>query len=164
MVYGTFHPAETKIITNVFGNKVLSKTPEGYSGLFWGKMSFEMDDGTGDIVEIELKNAQDYFLTLGREFRPDDPYIFWTKIDRSIGRYCEKYIAPYMNNNIAYNYQYGFGGDKCDGLIEYWLPVQIPQMKRWRFKILDTYYIYEWTTPPEDGNYLRELIEKNKKH
>lgn len=134
MPFGKFHPAKNEIITNMYGEKVPLNTPAGYGGLFWGRVFH----GNGRRINL----AQDYFMKLAKKNGEEDEFIYWELIDAEIGKHCEKYIDPFYKS--SHHYQYGFGGDESDGLIDFWLPEQIPEMPPLRFKIRGKKYILRW--------------------
>jgi hypothetical protein len=135
MPYGKFIPAENKIITNIYGEKVPLNKPAGYTGLFWGSVL----DAKGKTIEL----ASDYFWD-----REDFEHGFncWEIIDEFIGQHCAKYISPYCGEK--HSYQYGFGGDECDGLIDFWATERIPTMPDMPFEIAEEKYTITWRYSP----------------
>jgi hypothetical protein len=138
MPFGTFHPAEDKVITTMYGDQVPLKTPAGYGGLFWGHVY----DSDGK----QLCMASEYFLDLGKTDHPEDDFKYWYDIDELIHRHCMKYVHPYRGD--THHYQSGFGGDDCDGLIDFWLTEQVPEMPDMPFEIAGTQYVLKWTYSP----------------
>lgn len=136
MPFGEFNPEEVSFHNVSSGQRVPHFMPSGYSGLFWGKMFY----GNGR----RINSADNYFVELARKNGENDEYIYWTLIDAAIEKHCEDYLGPILKDNEKYTYQYGFGGDECDGLIDFWLPKQVPKMPPLRFKILGKKYILRW--------------------
>jgi hypothetical protein len=136
MPFGKFSPAESRMITNSRGEKLPLNTPAGYAGLFWGKVFH----GNGR----RIKNAEDYFCNLAKKNGEDYEYLYWDIIGEAIDLYCEKYIAPLINDHDQYHFQSGFGGDECDGLIDFWLPEPIAKMPPLRININGKNYILRW--------------------
>jgi len=136
MPFGKFYPAKSEIITNMHGEKVPLNTPAGYGGLFWGRVFGE--DGK------HIKYADDYFMELAESNGEEDEFVYWEIIDSEIGKHCEKYIEPIYKKSNHHHYQYGFGGDESSGLIDFWLPEQIPEMPSLQFKIKDKTYTLRW--------------------
>jgi hypothetical protein len=135
MPFGKFSPARNEIITTMGGDKVPLHTPAGYGGLFWG--SVYGSDGN------KIKRAENYFRELGEVDHPEDDYTYWYDIDELISEHCIKYIGPYRGD-IHHNYQSGFGGDECDGLIDFWTEKPLPDMPNMPFEIAGKRYILKW--------------------
>lgn len=133
MPFGKFHPAKSEIITTMRGDKVPLNTPSGYGGLFWGRVY----DSDGN----RIRTASDYFWELGQD-KPEDDFRYWYAIDELIHQHCLKYIHPYRGDN--HHYQSGFGGDDCDGLIDFWVKEPIPEMPDMPFEIAGEKYIIKW--------------------
>lgn len=135
MPYGKYNPAKSEKIINSRGETTIINTPEGYSGLFWGKVYCD---------DVEIQNAEDYFLKItGSDEHLE--FDYWDQISDIIEQHCTKYIFPYVKDHYNYHYQSGFGGDECDGLIDFWLPVPIPKMPDIVFKIQGKIYQLRWT-------------------
>jgi hypothetical protein len=130
MPFGKYYPSK-----NIkFGNKTIKK-PGGYSGLFWGSVYTKENK--------KIQNASNYFLNQSEENGLDE-YDYWDKIDTEINKHCEKYISPYLVEDRSYHYQTGFGSNHCDGLIEFWLPVEVPEMPDFKFIIDNNEYTMKW--------------------
>jgi len=136
MPFGKFHPAKSEIIKNMYGEKVPLDTPAGYGGLFWGRVFH----GNGRRIKL----ASDYFIELAKKNGEENEFTYWEFIDEEIGKHCQKYIDPFNITDGHYHYQYGFGGDESDGLIDFWVPTEIPEMPPLRFKIKNKKYILRW--------------------
>ena len=121
MSFGKYQPKDSTLNTH-----------SGYAGLFWGHIY----DSKGN----EIKNAEEHFM----------PFEYWDIIDDAIGEHCNKYLGPLIKNNLIYSYQYGFGGDNCNGLIDFWLPVQVSEMPDLKFKIKDEEYTLKWECSEEE--------------
>jgi len=134
MPFGKFIPAKNEIITNMYGEQVPLNTPPGYGGLFWGHVFH----GNGRRIKI----AQDYFMELAKKNGEEHDFVYWELIDAEIGKHCEKYIGPYFKP--SHHYQYGFGGDESDGIIDFWLPEPVAETPPLRFKIRNKRYIIRW--------------------
>jgi hypothetical protein len=137
MAFGKFIPAEEKMITNIYGEQVLLKKPAGYGGLFWGSVYFK-DSGE------HIKMAEFYFTDLA-ENNDNDTYDYWEKIDDCIGKHCKKYLP---SKGEHHHYQYGFGGDEGDGLIDFWLPKPVKEMPDMEFEIEGIKYVMKWDYSP----------------
>lgn len=132
MPFGKFIPAKNEIITNIRGEQVPLNTPSGYVGLFWGRV-FHANGR-------RIKMAEDYFYELAKKNNEDSEFTYWELIDAEIGKHCQKYLK----SDDKYHYQYGFGGDESDGIIDFWLPEQVQEMPPLRFKIRGKTYILRW--------------------
>lgn len=131
MSFGKFYPASESII----GKKTIKK-PSGYSGLFWGTVY--------DTEDKVVENASTYFSNLADEEEDLDTFEYWETIYDKINLHCAEYIDPYIDEDERYHVQIGFGGSYCDGLIEFWSPVLIPEMPNLKFKIKDKQYTIKW--------------------
>jgi hypothetical protein len=134
MPFGKFIPAKTETIKNMRGELVSFSSPAGYGGLFWGRVY----DSDGNRIRL----ASDYFWDLGKVDHPDNDFKYWEDIDELIGEYCMKYIDPYSSHD--HHYQYGFGGDESDGLIDFWVKDPIPEMPDMQFEIAGKMYVIKW--------------------
>lgn len=134
MPFGLFAPSRTDLITNKHGETVVLNTPEGYSGLFWGRVY----DADGNRIKI----AHDYFWHLGQVDYPDDDFKYWGIIDSRIAEHCDTYILPYCGKR--HHYQSGFGGDESDGLVDFWTEKPIPEMPDMPFEISGNQYVMKW--------------------
>lgn len=134
MPFGKFIPARNEIITNMYGEQVHHSTPPGYGGLFWGRVHNK--DGK------RIRLAEDYFYDLAKKNGEETEFVYWEHIDSEIGKHCQKYIDPFYKS--SHHYQYGFGGDESDGLIDFWLPEPIPEMPPMTFEICGEKYTIEW--------------------
>lgn len=134
MPFGKFHPAESKLITNVYGRQVPLNMPSGYAGLFWGRVYRE----NGEKISL----GSEYFYRLAKTNGEENEFIYWDIIYAEIGKHCKQYVDPYFNE--GYHYQYGFGGDESDGVIDFWLPEQIPEMPPLHFTINNEKYVLQW--------------------
>ena len=116
-------------------------TPAGYSGLFWGTVYGKYGE--------RIANAQDYFRELAEE-NGVDGFIYEDEISDALEEHCEIYIDPYCG--IDYNYQSGFGGDDCDGLVDFWTEKPIPTMPPMYFKICKRIYVmkFEYSSGSEE--------------
>ena len=132
MPFGKFIPAKNEIITNMYGEKVPLNTPAGYGGLFWGRVYDE------DGKRIEL--AADYFWDMAEANGEENEATYWEFIDGEIGKHCEKYIK----SDDMHHYQYGFGGDESDGLIDFWLPEPVQEMPPMAFEVCGKKYTIQW--------------------
>lgn len=132
MPFGKFRPAENKIITNIYGEKVPLNTPSGYGGLFWGSVY----DAKGKRINL----ASDYFWD--RKLPLDDQFDAWEHISECIDAHCSKYVAPYCDDR--HSYQSGFGGDESDGLIDFWAKDPIPEMPDMPFEVAGEKYTIRW--------------------
>lgn len=144
MAFGKFIPAESKIITNIYGEKVPLNKPAGYAGLFWGTV-FDENGGKIDV-------ASDYFRELASDLGEDDDFCYWEIIDHAIEQYCKKHLRPISDKSERHHYQYGFGGDNCDGLIDFWLPESVPEMPDLEFTIDNKKYTIRWEYSPGDDD------------
>jgi hypothetical protein len=134
MPFGKFIPAKTETIKNIRGELVSYSSPAGYGGLFWGRVY----DSDGNLIRL----ASDYFWDLGQANNPEYDFQYWEDIDKLIGEHCEKYIYPYRGDD--HHYQYGFGGDESDGLIDFWVKDPIPEMPDMPFEIAGKKYVMKW--------------------
>lgn len=134
MPFGKFYPAKKEMIKTMRGESVLLETPAGYGGLFWGRVY----DSDGK----RMRMASDYFWNLGQENNPEHDFQYWEDIDQLIGEYCAKYIHPYCGDR--HHYQYGFGGDESDGLIDFWVKDPIPEIPDMPFEIAGKKYVIKW--------------------
>lgn len=134
MAFGEYHAAEESMITNIHGEQVLLKTPAGYGGLFWGNVYFK---DTGECISM----AEYYFTDLG-ERNDDCIYDYWMTIDEYIGKHCKKYLPKKTSEH--HHYQYGFGGNNCDGLIDFWLAEPVKKMPDMEFVIEGVTYVLKW--------------------
>lgn len=135
MPFGKYIPAEEKMIKTIDGDEVLLKTPAGYAGLFWGNVYFKENDQF-------ISHAEFYFTDVAENNDRDD-YEYWELIDGYIGKHCKKYLPK--KTHESYHYQYGFGGDECDGLIDFWLPEPVQEMPDMEFTIEGVEYVMKWT-------------------
>jgi hypothetical protein len=133
MPFGKFYPAKTETIKNIRGETIEHSSPAGYGGLFWGRVY----DSEGKRIRM----AEDYFWELGKVDHPEDDFKYWYDIDELIHQHCLKYIHPYRGD---LHYQSGFGGDECDGLIDFWVKEPIPEMPDMPFEIAGKKYTIKW--------------------
>lgn len=131
MSFGKYFPASQKTI----GDKTI-KIPSGYSGVFWGTVY----DKNNNIIE----DAKWHFYHLANDDEDKDVFDYWDIISEQISMHCNTYIDPYIDEDEHFHAQSGFGGDCCDGLIEFWSPVTIPEMPDLKFKIEDEEYTIKW--------------------
>lgn len=124
-------------------NTVKISNPEGYYGLFWGRVY----DQNGKCIYP----ASDYFMKLAEE-KKIDTFHYWDTIYELIDAYCKKHITPLVedDDDDKYHYQSGFGGDECDGLIDFWLPKQVPDLPDMPFTIDGTSYVLKWVYAGDD--------------
>jgi len=134
MPFGKFIPARNDIITRRDGTKTTLNTPPGYGGLFWGRVY----DKDGQRIHL----AEEYFYELAKTNKERSDFTYWEIIDAEIGKHCDKYIGPFYKS--SHHYQYGFGGDESDGIIDFWLPEQVPEMPPMVFEIRGEKYTIEW--------------------
>lgn len=140
MPYGKFKPAKTTLIKNRWdGHEATVSTPDGYGGLFWGRVY--------DAGNTLIFPASDYFMRLAED-KQLDTFEYWNILTELIDRHCVEYLNPLMGQNLNYNYQSGFGGDDCDGLIDFWLPVQVPDLPDMPFTIEGKPYVLKWQYSP----------------
>lgn len=135
MSFGKFHPAQNKMIKNMYGEKIPVNTPAGYAGLFWGTVY--TSNGK------KLESAEEYFMTL-EEKQEDDELDYCDIISDKIAEYCMRQLGPLCGNDPDYHYQSGFGGDEADGLIDFWLPVKAPELPDMKFVIENKEYTLKW--------------------
>ncbi len=143
MPFGKFYPAKTERVKTILGEVVTFNTPAGYGGLFWGSVY----DSDGNAIS----NAQDYFLELGKAHNRYHDYEYWDVIVDFIDEHCLKYVNPYCGDK--HHYQSGFGGDEADGVIDFWVEEQLPEMPKMPFEIAGKSYIMKWyysTGDPRD--------------
>jgi hypothetical protein len=129
MPFGKFYPAKMEIITTSSGEIVETNSSDGYSGLLWG-MVYTSNNNV-------IKNAEEYFYELD-----NNGYKYWDMIREFIATYCVNHIEPYCGSNGSY--QYGFGGDECDGLIDFWTEKPIPEIPDMSFEIEGKRYVIKW--------------------
>lgn len=129
-MYGKYSKAKSLVITSSNGEKVSIKNPAGYSGIFFGSVY--------DSNDNKIKSAENYFID------EDHDYTQWDIISEKIDEYCAKYIDPLLGTNPHYSYQCGFGGKFFDGLIDFWLPVKVPELPNLAFEIKDKKYTMKW--------------------
>jgi hypothetical protein len=134
MPFGKYYPAENTMITTIYGDQVPLNKPAGYGGLFWGRVY--------DENEKKIWPASDYFWDLAKSDGHELEYEYWELIDSLIGEHCKKYVAPYSDDD--HHYQYGFGGDECDGLIDFWVKDPIPKMPDMPFEVAGEKYVLKW--------------------
>jgi hypothetical protein len=149
MSFGRFYPAENRIITNIYGEKVPLNKPSGYGGLFWGSVY----DAKGKHIEM----ASDYFWD--REDLNTEDLNAWEEISNFIDDHCSKYIKPYCDDR--HHYQSGFGGDECDGLIDFWTKDPIPDMPDMPFEIAGEKYTIRWDYSGGHDDYDEDNEELN---
>lgn len=134
MPFGKFRPESTETIKNMYGEMVTFTNHAGYGGLFWGSVY----DSDGN----QIRMADDYFWDFGKVDHPEDDFKYWYDIDNFIGEHCDKYIRPYSSN--IHHYQYGFGGDESNGLIDFFVENPIPEMPDMPFEIAGKNYVMKW--------------------
>jgi hypothetical protein len=134
MPFGKFYPAKKEPIKTISGETIEHSSPDGYGGLFWGCVY----DSDGK----QIRMAQDYFWNLGKDDHPEDDFKYWYDIDELIHQHCLKYIHPYRGDR--HHYQSGFGGDESDGLIDFWVKEQVPEMPDMPFEIAGKQYVLKW--------------------
>lgn len=149
MSYGKYNSEKDNKIIDMFGKEVSFKTPEGYSGLFWGTVY----NSKGKIMD----DASDYFWDLSEEHE-NDGFEYWETISNFIEEHCSKYIAPYCGQD--YHYQCGFGASDMNGLIDFCTKKPIPEMPDMPFEIEGKKYVIKWKyssghddSDSEDGYY-----------
>lgn len=135
-MYGTYQPAEQKTFKDFKDETVTLNTPAGYAGLFWGKIY--------DSDGYRLYAASDYLMKLAKANGEENEFKYWDVINDLITELCNTYIKPLMGEDESYAYQSGFGGDECDGLIDFWLPVQVPELPMIPFEIEGKKYVLHW--------------------
>lgn len=142
MPYGKFKPAEKYVVKNPWdGSKTKVSHPDGYSGLFWGRVY--------DAGNTLIYPASDYFMHLAED-KKVETFEYWNILYELIDGYCAKHITPLKGDSTKHHYQSGFGGDECDGLIDFWLPVQVPDLPDMPFTIEGKPYVLKWKYSGDD--------------
>lgn len=114
--------------------------PAGYTGLFRGTV---VDDFGNKVGE---HSAADYFLKLQDPAEKplqegDLNFDTWDIIYEQMNNFVRKYM-PQMSS--TYRYQYGFGGDESDGIIDFFCEHQIGELPDMHFSVYGKYYKIVW--------------------
>jgi hypothetical protein len=83
-------------------------------------------------------------MDLAKENEESDTFKYWDMIYKLIDELCTRHLKPLMNGDESYAYQSGFGGDESDGLIDFWLPVKVPELPIISFEIYGKKYELRW--------------------
>ena len=112
---------------------------EVHYGLFWGQI-FNED---GEPIEC----AADYFYELGK--KNDCDFDYWNIISYKISDFTDEHFGQCCGKDS--HYQSGFGGDECDGLIDFYvekpIAIQLPDLE---FEIQGKTYTISWTYNGEE--------------
>lgn len=136
MAYGSFKPAEVKTFKDFKDETVVLNTPAGYAGLFLGRLY--------DSDGYRVRCGSNYLMDLAEENGEEDGFAYWDVVSALIDKQCETYLKPLMNGDESYAYQSGFGGDESDGLIDFWLPTQVPELPNIPFEVGGKKFELRW--------------------
>lgn len=133
---GKYQPAETTTVQTKDGEKTIH-TPEGYSGIIWGRLY----DSHGTYIRM----GDDYIDQLATKNGADN-CDYWLEITDLIYAHCDTYLKPIRDKSEHkyYSYQCEFGGDGGSGMIDFWLPEQIPELPEMHFTIGGESFIMRW--------------------
>jgi hypothetical protein len=120
------------ISKKLYGDKKLqSKKVEGYEGEFYGIIS---EKNTGHAITEDT-------------FEPEDDYY---TINEKLKSHCEEYRKANFteeenkeldDSQSIYEFRCGFGGDDQNGVINFFVPKQIPLPSKMKFMINNIAYI-----------------------
>lgn len=135
MSYGKFVPARKYSGTREDGTTYSGEIPAGYSGLFRARISNVDETPILDDNGVKLYR----YTSVSDHWFNKDESIFEIVNDCMENKY-----GCIVLDGKPYGAQYGFGGDECDGLIDFFAKERVKLPEPMKFEAFGKEYLMTW--------------------